>query len=134
MSDAFVPLATRDPADLVREIEALEAERDALALRLAVIQDAGVEQAPAEIVRRLAAGESPVRVWREYRRLTARALAAQAGISPSMLSEIETGEKDGSVRTLAALARLLRVDVDDLLPWMDEGTDSAATGEHNRQP
>jgi DNA-binding XRE family transcriptional regulator len=118
MSNAYSPrFATRDTADMAREIEALEAERDALALRLAVIEDAGVERAPAEIVRRLSAGESPVRVWREYRDLTLRALAAEAGISPSMLSEIENGEKDGSVRTLAALAGVLRVDVDDLLPW-----------------
>jgi hypothetical protein len=32
-------------------------------------------------------------------------------------SEIETGKKDGSVHTLAALARVLAVDLDDLVPW-----------------
>jgi DNA-binding XRE family transcriptional regulator len=110
-------LLDRDPADLAREIEALEAERDALALRLALIEDAGAERVPATIARRLAAGELPARIWREYRGLTLHGLAEQAGISPSLLSEIETGKKDGSVRTLAALAKALRVDVDDLLPW-----------------
>lgn len=110
-------LLHRDPSDLAREIKALEAERDALALRLAVIEDGAVERIPAAVARRLVAGDSPVRVWREHRGLTAHDLADQAGISQSLLSEIETGKKDGSVRTLAALATALRVDVDDLLPW-----------------
>ena len=101
----------------MNRIEALEAERDALLLRLAIMESAGVERVPAVIAHRLVAGESPVRVWREARGLSLHALAAEAEISPSLLSEIETGKKDGSIRTLAALARVLRVDVDDLLPW-----------------
>jgi DNA-binding XRE family transcriptional regulator len=100
------------------DIADIEAERDALALRLALLeQGAGAERVPAALARRLVEGDAPVRVWREHRGLSLHALAEQAGISPSLLSEIETGEKDGSVRTLAALARALRVDVDDLLPW-----------------
>jgi transcriptional regulator with XRE-family HTH domain len=43
------------------------------------------------------------------------ALAKQAGISSSLLSEIETGKKDGSVRIPAAPARALAVDLDDLV-------------------
>ena len=34
-----------------------------------------------------------------------------------MLSEIENGKKEGSVRSLAALAHALGVDLDDLLSW-----------------
>ena len=68
-------------------------------------------------MRRLAAGEAPLRVWREHRGLTLRALAAAAGISPAMLSETETGKKEGSVRTLRSLAHALDVDLDDLVSW-----------------
>lgn len=101
----------------MNDIADIEAKRDALALRLALIEQEGAERVPAALARRLIDGEAPVRVWREHRGLSLHALAEQAGISPSLLSEIETGKKDGSVRTLAALARGLRVDVDDLLPW-----------------
>ncbi len=105
--------------DLPRRVEQLEAACDALALRLARIEDANGERVPAAVIRRLAAGEAPLRVWRAHRGLSLRALAATAGISAAMLSEMETGKKEGSVRTLLALARALGVDMDDLVPWRD---------------
>ena len=105
--------------DLSRRLEQLEAERDALALQLARLQDANAERVPAAVVRRLAAGEAPLRVWRAHRGLSLRALAATAGISPAMLSEMETGKKEGSVRTLLSLARALGVDLDDLVSWQE---------------
>ena len=93
-------------------------------LRLAKIEDAlfGGEHIPAAVIDRLANGEAPVRVWREHRGLSLRALAEKAGISAAMLSEIENGEiengkKEGSMRTLAALARALGLDLDDLVSW-----------------
>jgi DNA-binding Xre family transcriptional regulator len=106
-------------ADLERRLEEAEDENDALELRLAKVQDAlfGGEHIPAAVVDRLADGETPVRVWREHRGLSLRALAAKAGISAAMLSEIENGKKEGSVRTLAALARALGLDLDDLVSW-----------------
>ena len=107
--------------EVTAERDAFEAERDALALRLAMIEAGdNPERVPAEVVERLLAGEQPTRVWREHRGLSLRRLADAAGISSPMLSEIETGKKDGSIRTLARVARALGVDVDDLLPWDDE--------------
>ena len=103
--------------DLAARLEQVEAERDALALQLARIEDISAERVPAAVVRRLAAGEAPLRVWREHRGLSLRALAGLAGISPPMLSEMETGKKEGSLRTLLALARALGVDLDDLVAW-----------------
>lgn len=103
--------------DLATRLEQVEAERDALALQLARTLDANAERVPAAVVRRLAAGEAPLRVWREHRGLGLRALAGLAGISPPMLSEMETGKKEGSLRTLLALARALGVDLDDLVAW-----------------
>ena len=106
-------------ADLERRLEEAEDENDALELRLAKIEDilSGGEHIPAAIVDRLADDEAPVRVWREYRGLSLRALAEKAGISAAMLSEIENGKKEGSVRTLAALARSLGLDLDDIISW-----------------
>jgi DNA-binding Xre family transcriptional regulator len=64
---------------------------------------------------RIADGESPVRVWRERRGLTARALATAAGINAAYLSEIEAGKKPGSAAAIVALGRALNVDAGDLL-------------------
>ena len=103
--------------DLARRLEETEAERDALALALARTEDANAERVPAALVRRLAAGESPARVWREHRGMTQRALADAAGISPALMNEIEAGKKEGSIRTLLAIARALRLDLDALVAW-----------------
>ena len=70
---------------------------------------------PAEVVDRLLAGESPIRVYRTYRGMTQKQLAEAAGINPVYLSQIETGKRTGSLRTLTAVARVLDVDPGDLL-------------------
>jgi DNA-binding Xre family transcriptional regulator len=75
------------------------------------------EYVPIEITKRLSAGEAPVRVWREHRGLSARALASRAGLSAAYLSQIETGKKPGSFEAIAKLARALDVDMEDLERW-----------------
>ena len=69
---------------------------------------------PDEIVRRELSGESPVKLWREYRKLTQQELAQRAGISKPYLSWIETGKRQGTVETLSAIARSLEVPIDVL--------------------
>lgn len=77
------------------------------------------EMVPAEFVYRMMDGESPVRVWRDFRNLPAKDLAAQAGISTAYLSEIETGKKEGSISVLRNIAKALGVDLDDLV-WGED--------------
>ena len=72
------------------------------------------ESFPAEVAGRLMDGESPVRVFRQYRGLKAAALAEKIGKSRSYLSEIETGKKPGSARVLRQIADALGVDLDNL--------------------
>ena len=72
------------------------------------------EMIPAEFGDRILDGESPVRVWREYRGLSIKQLAASANISAAYLSQIEGRTRNGSLSTLRALAKGLSVDVDDL--------------------
>jgi DNA-binding XRE family transcriptional regulator len=69
---------------------------------------------PAEFVNRILDGENKVRVWREYRGLTARDLAARAEISGGYLSQIESGDRDGSFDTIKKIAAALGISVDDL--------------------
>jgi len=63
----------------------------------------------AEEAERLWAGESPVKVWREKRRLTPHALAESGGIQPEHLAEIEAGRSLGDSETVGRLARVLEV-------------------------
>jgi DNA-binding Xre family transcriptional regulator len=99
----------RHVADAADAMQIREAEA-----RVAAGED---EYAPVELTRRLMAGEVPVRVWRQHRGMSARALAARAGISAAYLSQIETGKKPGSFDAMAKLARALDVDMEDLEPW-----------------
>ncbi len=69
---------------------------------------------PAEILRRELEGEFPMKLWREHRGLTQQALADQSGISKPYLSQIESGKRQGTVETLAAIARVLDVPLEFL--------------------
>lgn len=71
---------------------------------------------PGELVSRMLAGEHPVRLWREQRKLTLRELADRSDVGVSYLSEIESGRKPGSVKALRELAQALGLSIDDLVP------------------
>jgi hypothetical protein len=71
---------------------------------------------PAAAARRIVAGEHPIKVWREHRKLSVRTLARAAKISQSYLVKIESGNKLGSVSAYRGLAEGLQVTVDDLIP------------------
>ena len=80
-----------------------------------VAKSVGSESFPATVVDRLLAGGNPIRVYRDHRRLTQKQLAAAAGINPVYLSQIETGRRTGSAKTLSSIAGALDVEVDDLI-------------------
>jgi len=77
---------------------------------------AGDERVPIAVAERLVAGESPIRVWREHREMTLDQLGAAAGLSKGYLSDLENGNRAGPVETLQAIARALKVSLDDLAP------------------
>jgi len=56
-----------------------------------------------------------LREARQARRLSLRALADRLGVSPSLISQIETGRANPSVSTLYAIANELDVSLDELL-------------------
>jgi ribosome-binding protein aMBF1 (putative translation factor) len=122
---AIRPLAEDDDtvllsrADYEALVQRAEDTADAAQMREAEARVAAGEDeyVPIEVTRRLLAGEVPVRVWREHRGVSARALASGAGVSAAYLSQIETGKKPGSFDAMAKLARALGVDMEDLEPW-----------------
>ena len=78
--------------------ELAEDAEDAAALaRFAERYARGTEETvPAEVVDRLLAGEAPLRVWREFRGVTATQVAAAVQITPAHISKIESGKGEPS--------------------------------------
>lgn len=104
---------------LVEDAEMPADVRDYDAAMQAVAQDE--ELIPAEVIYALLDGANPIRVWREHRGLSQSELAAKAGISPSYLSQLESGKRDGTMEVLSAVAASLDVTLDDLVG--NEGID-----------
>ena len=76
---------------------------------------------PKRVLDKIAAGENPVRALRVLRGLSGRQLAAQTGITPSMLSQIERSGKTASTRTLKAIAHILDVPLGVISPDLSAG-------------
>ena len=68
-----------------------------------------------ELVDRMIAGDSPLRIFRLHRGLTLDALAAKVGVTKGFLSLVENGHKGLSVDVLKKAAAALEVDLDDLV-------------------
>lgn len=88
--------------ELARLRELVEETEELRAFDAATV--AASKTVPREVITRVVAGESPLRVWRERCGLTQPALAEGAGCKP------------GSIAVLKRLATALGVEVDDLLP------------------
>jgi DNA-binding XRE family transcriptional regulator len=71
---------------------------------------------PSDVVNALLDGANPVKTLRTYRGLTQAALAQAACIGALYLSQIETGRRKGSLKTLRALAKALRVELELIEP------------------
>ncbi|MEJ0076036.1 MAG: helix-turn-helix transcriptional regulator [Alphaproteobacteria bacterium] len=69
----------------------------------------GVPLLPKETVDRLAKGENPIRVLREFRGDTQMELATAVGISQGYLSDLETGKRKGPFELHHKFARRLGV-------------------------
>ena len=107
-------------------LERAEEAEDLAAVAAAEAREAALGKAaaradhlPIELMRRLDAGEHPIRVWRDHRGLSREALAAAAGVAPSYVGEIEAWRKPGSFAALARLAAALRLSLDDLAAWIE---------------
>lgn len=124
MSDVgeTVTLSRAEYEALIDRIEEVEdmATLDRLEANIGAhgFETATADYLPLELVKRLSAGEHPIRVWRTHRHLTREMLASTAGVSPSYLTEIETRKKPGSFDAIAKLASALRVSLDSLAPWL----------------
>ncbi len=70
---------------------------------------------PQAVLEEIALGKnSPIKIIRKHRKMTQSDLAEAAGISRPYLTEIETGRKDGSIRSLKSIAGALDVSLEIL--------------------
>jgi DNA-binding XRE family transcriptional regulator len=104
----------KDYLRLVAEAEMLQDVRDYDTILEAV--DQGEEETiPAKVVYAIFDGENPIRIWREYRRLTQQQLAEAAGISTPYLSQLESGKRAGTTEVLSAIANALNLTLEDIV-------------------
>ncbi len=73
------------------------------------------EALPLDVAKRIINGDNQIKVYREYRSLTQKALADQVGTKPVYISQIETGASNPSTKLLRKLAGALGVTIDDLV-------------------
>jgi ribosome-binding protein aMBF1 (putative translation factor) len=114
-------ILARDEYERLRKLAA-RAERDEDAgtrrvirrerARVARGEEVLVPQAYAD---RIAAGENPIFVVREWRGIKQRELANEIGIGQGYLSDIEHGRRRGTAEVLAKIARALAVPLDLLV-------------------
>jgi hypothetical protein len=104
---------------------AAEADEDAGTARVVArareeIAEGGV-LLPKDVVDRLADGENPVRVLREWRErdtpggMTQMYLSFKSGLSQGYISDIETGRRTGTAAALRSIANVLEVPLDLLV-------------------
>ena len=109
---AIVPY--EDYLRLIEDAEMLEDIRDYDRIK-AEIAAGEQELIPGAVVFALLDGANPIKVWREFRGLSQQELATAAGITPSYLSQLESGRRSGTVEVLLKLAKIVGVDLDDLV-------------------
>jgi DNA-binding XRE family transcriptional regulator len=70
---------------------------------------------PKAVVDRMANGENPVRVLREWRDVTQLYLSFKTNLSQGHISDIENGRRKGTATTLRLIANVLKVPLDLLV-------------------
>jgi DNA-binding XRE family transcriptional regulator len=117
--DGEVAIVPRAEYERLKTLES-EAEEDAGTARLVARAKkeiaGGAPLLPKGIVDRLAGGENPIRVLRQFRAETQAELAVAVGITQNYLSDLETGKRKGPLELHQKIARFLGIPLDLLAP------------------
>ena len=109
--EELVVLPRRDYEDLVDALAASEVEAALAAGHEGLLT--------AEETVALIGAPTPLAFWRRKRGKTQSQLAAEIGVSPNFLSDLERGKAKGDLTLFGKLARRLALRIDDLLPEDD---------------
>ncbi|MFA5873472.1 MAG: helix-turn-helix transcriptional regulator [Anaerolineales bacterium] len=110
---AIVPYETYlqlvDKAEMLQDVQDYDSAKAAL-------ERGDDELVPSEVVYAILDGENPIKVWREYRGMSQQEAAENAGISIPYLSQLETNKRKGSLVVLSAIAKVLKVSLENIVP------------------
>jgi len=113
---AIVPRAEYERLKMLAQ----EAEEDAGTARLVARAKREVAKEapllPKEVADRLANGENPIRVLRQFRGWAQAELVVAVGITQGYLSDLETGKRKGPIELHQKIARELEVPLELLAP------------------
>jgi len=110
---AVVPYGTY--LQLVEQAEMLQDVQN-YDIAKAAIERGDDELISSDVVYAILDGENPIKVWREYRGLSQQGLAENAGISVPYISQLETNKRKGSLEVLSAIAKALKVSLENIVP------------------
>jgi transcriptional regulator with XRE-family HTH domain len=68
-----------------------------------------------EIVLAIAEGQNPIKVYHEYRGISQTALANKVKVSKQYISQLEARERHGTTKVLKEIAKILSLDLDDIV-------------------
>jgi DNA-binding XRE family transcriptional regulator len=100
---------------LVEKAEMLQDVQDYDSAK-AALERGDDELIPSEVVYAILDGENAIKVWRKYRSMSQQEVAENAGISVPYLSQLETNKRKGSLEVLSALAKVLKVPLENIVP------------------
>ena len=119
-NDRLVIIPEQEYQALIKIADEFEGAVDVIELRGKLNNQFGKEEEnfSFDLIKELSEGIAhPIKIYRKYRGLKSKELAEKVGISAAYLSEIENRKKDGTLKTCAAIAKALDVDIDDLVEW-----------------
>ncbi|HEY5378047.1 MAG TPA: helix-turn-helix transcriptional regulator [Pseudolabrys sp.] len=76
---------------------------------------AGVPLIPKKIVDRIVNGENPLRVLREWREMTQLSLSFKTNIGQGYISDLESGRRKGTTKSLKKIADAMNVPLELLV-------------------
>ena len=105
--DTYLQLIEK--AEMLQDIQDYDSAKAALAR-------GDDELIPSEVIYAILDGENAIKAWREFRGLSQQEVAKSAGISVPYLSQLETNKRRGSLEVLSAIAKVLKVSIDNVVP------------------
>ncbi len=107
----YVILPYKEYKQILEELEMFE---DTESYRAA--KERNEESYPIELVKSIIIeDENPIKVFREYRKMTQKQLGEKVKVKASYISELESGKKNGSIAVMKKIAEVLKVDLDSLV-------------------
>lgn len=73
------------------------------------------ERFPLTLIHEIAEGKPPIKAYREYRKLTQSDLADKVSTTKQYISQLESGERKGTMQILKKIAKCLKVSLEDII-------------------